>query len=43
MISRRKQWFARSIAMLRTLLLQPSRDRYRRQDIYDIAYLLDEN
>lgn len=28
---------------LRALLQQPSRDRYRRQDIYDIAYLLDEH
>jgi hypothetical protein len=27
---------------LRALLQQPSRNRYRRQDVYDIAYLLDE-
>ncbi len=28
---------------LRALLQQPVRDRYRRQDIYDIAFLLDEH
>jgi hypothetical protein len=28
---------------LRALLQQPSRNRYRRQDVYDIAYLLDEH
>lgn len=28
---------------LRALLQQPGRDRYRRQDVYDIAYLLDEH
>lgn len=28
---------------LRALLQQPSRNRYRRQDVYDISYLLDEH